>query len=133
MSVRVSIVDGALGAGAKTDFPGAGAVVVFEGVVRPTEGSASIEALEYQTYEPMAQRMLERIGEELSQRHGLIGLDVEHSRGRVGVGECSFRLVVASAHRKEAMAAMNEFIDLLKRDVPIWKRPIRAAGARQRS
>jgi molybdopterin synthase catalytic subunit len=39
-------------------------------------------------------------------------------------GQCSFRLQVASAHRAEALAAMTEFIDRLKRDVPIWKSPV---------
>ena len=83
-----------------------------------------IEALDYQTYEPMAQSMIAQIGNELIAKHGLFGMFVIHSRGRVRVGECSFRLTIAARHRKEALKAMDEFIDRLKQDVPIWKKPV---------
>jgi len=42
----------------------------------------------------------------------------------VAVGEVSFVLIVESAHRAEALAAMADFIDRLKQDVPIWKRAV---------
>jgi len=127
MSVEVRIVDGALKReGYNPISPeGAGAVVVFEGIVRPTEGDQKIEALDYEAYEPMASGKLEEIATSLNESHGLIGMVVEHSRGRVDVGACSFRLTVSSAHRREAIAAMSEFIDRLKQDVPIWKKPVR--------
>jgi molybdopterin synthase catalytic subunit len=121
MSVRVTISTGTLPPAKAPSATGAGAVVVFEGIVRAREGERDIDALHYETYEPMAQNMLEAIATELIARHGLLGMHVEHSRGRVAVGECSFRLAVMSRHRKEALAAMDEFIDRMKRDVPIWK------------
>lgn len=132
MSVEVTIIDGPLPAApsAAAVVDGAGAVVVFEGIVRAREGDGVIEALEYQAYEPMAQRQMGELAGELVARHGLLRVRVEHSRGRVGVGECSFRLVIESPHRAEALAAMGEFIDRLKRDVPIWKRPVWRAGPR---
>ncbi len=100
---------------------GAGAVVTFEGLVRPLEDGRAIRGLCYEAYEPMARDMLINIGEELVQAFGLIGLCVEHSTGLVLVGECSFRLQIAGRHRQESLAAMEQFIDRLKRDVPIWK------------
>jgi len=100
---------------------GAGAVVSFEGIVRPTENGRTIRGLEYEVYEPMAHDLLATIGEELVRRYDLVGLCVEHSKGLVRVGDCSFRLQVAGRHRQESLAAMSEFIDRLKRDVPIWK------------
>lgn len=69
----------------------------------------------------MARDMLATIGEETVGRHCLVGLCVEHSTGLVLVGECSFRLQIAAPHRQEALAAMGQFIDRLKKDVPIWK------------
>jgi molybdopterin synthase catalytic subunit len=100
---------------------GAGAIVCFEGRVRGLEEGRIIRGLCYEAYEPMAVDMLHTIGEEMFDRNGLIGLSVEHSRGMVMVGECSFRLRIAGRHRREALAAMSEFIDRMKRDVPIWK------------
>ncbi len=104
-------------------FPcdGAGAVVCFEGRVRELEDGRSIRGLCYEVYEPMAGDMLTVLGEETLCRHGLLGLCVEHSRGTVPVGECSFRLQVAGRHRREALEAMSQFIDRMKQDVPIWK------------
>jgi molybdopterin synthase catalytic subunit len=131
--MQVEIVDGAVGPARPPDVPGAGAILMFEGIVREAEPSAedpraTIEALDYQTYEPMAQSMIVKIGDELIAKHGLMGMFVIHSRGRVAVGECSFRLVVAAKHRKEALRAMDEFIDLLKKDVPIWKKAVWRQG-----
>jgi molybdopterin synthase catalytic subunit len=33
-------------------------------------------------------------------------------------------LTIDSAHRVEALLAMGEFIDRMKIDVPLWKRPV---------
>lgn len=126
MTVEVVLCDGPLESPAGDGWrpAGAGAVVVFEGIVRGEEDGKHISGLEYEAYEPMASRQIERICRELIAEHGVIGMRVEHSRGRVAVGACSFRLRVASAHRKEAIRAMEAFIDLLKQDVPIWKRAV---------
>lgn len=108
-----------------------GATLRFEGVVRRAErdpAAADVErallALDYQTYDPMAQRGLEALAVSVAERHGLKSIVALHSRGRVGVGEVSFVLIVESAHRAEALAAMADFIDRLKQDVPIWKRAV---------
>jgi len=112
MQVEVTIVDGPLPAVRPTCHQhGAGAVLCFEGVVRPLEGDRPIEALEYEVYEPMAPNTLRRLGEEVARAHGLIGVSIEHSRGRVEAGQCSFRVQVSSAHRQEALSAVADFID----------------------
>lgn len=128
MNITISITDGPLGPESAWQPQRAGAILSFEGIVRAKEGEGTISALDYQTYEPMAQQMLEEIARDLIERHGLLGMHIHHSRGRVPVGQCSFRLLVASLHRKEAIAAMDEFIDRLKRDVPIWKKAVWQPG-----
>lgn len=125
----VAIVDGPVPPASDAPEPGSGGLLVFEGFVRELEPredepTARIQALNYQAYEPMAQNQIIRIGNDLIARHGLLGLSVIHSRGRVRVGECSIRVTISSRHRKEALTAMDEFIDLLKKDVPIWKEPV---------
>jgi len=108
-----------------------GATLRFEGVVRRAERdpeAADVErdllALDYQTYDPMAQRGLEALAVSVAERHGLRSIVALHSRGRVGVGEVSFVLEVAAPHRVETLAAVADFIDRLKQDVPIWKRAV---------
>lgn len=131
MSVSIEIVDGAVPRRADDQTAcgaGVGAVLVFEGIVRGTEGGAGIDALRYELYEPMTQRQLDRLASAMVMRHRLESLSVVHSRGRVAVGEPSMRVIIRSAHRAEALAAMAEFVDALKRDVPIWKSPVPSHG-----
>ncbi len=124
MSVEIHIVEGAVGVETTAAAPGAGAVLVFDGVVRGVEEGRDLAALEYEVYEPMASQQLGALAADVVRSHGLMGLRCIHSRGRVGVGKCSLRVTICSAHRAEALAGMGEFIDRLKRDVPIWKKPI---------
>ena len=125
MMTEVRIVDGPLGPTQATPglCAGEGAVVVFEGVVRPDEAGRSIAGLVYQAYRPMAERELAELARMAAERFGVLGVRVEHSEGFVPVGRTSFRLTVWSEHRAEALAAMGWFIDEMKRDVPIWKQP----------
>ncbi len=101
-----------------------GATLVFEGIVRANEQGRAIRALSYEAYEPMATNALTELARDILHKHALIAITVEHSRGEVLAGERSIRLAIDSPHRKEALAAMDEFIDRMKRDVPIWKSPI---------
>jgi molybdopterin synthase catalytic subunit len=131
MNVDICIQDGPLAAAPamKADpiVPGgAGAVVRFDGVVRAGENGGVITALDYEVYEPMASRQLRRLAEEVGESFGLLAITAIHSRGRVMVGQCAFRLQVAAVHRAEALAAMEAFIDRMKRDVPIWKTAVHA-------
>ena len=138
MSVEIHIVQGAIGATAERSEERAGDVLslpriaqleigaelVFDGIVRRMAGGREVAALEYEVYEPMASRQLGTLGEDVTRKHGLIGLRCVHSRGRVGVGECSMRVTIWSAHRAPALVGMGEFIDRLKLDVPIWKKVV---------
>ena len=123
MTIEVELRNGPLPARDDWAVQGAGAVIRFEGVVRPTEHGETLAALWYEQYPPMTQRELRRLAEQVAATHGLIGLRVTHSHGRVPVGAVSFRLDVASRHRAEGLAAMQTFIDRLKQEVPLWKVP----------
>ena len=123
MSVHVRLTQGPLADATQTRVVnGSGAKIVFDGIVRPMEDEAEIVGLDYEAYRPMAEEQLERIGIQLLEKHGLLAMDIEHSVGFVPNYACSFRLIVDSKHRKEGLRAMDEFIDLLKQDVPLWKR-----------
>ena len=93
----------------------------FRGVVRPVENGRAIAGLRYEAYGPMAVAEMGRLLEELKSRHGLLGAQVWHRTGFVPAGEAAVSIAIASGHRGEAFAAMVEFMDRLKQDVPIWK------------
>lgn len=101
--------------------PGSGALVRFEGRVRPDENGQTIEALIYEAYEPMAQDQMTRILQQLAESWPCTLARVRHRIGRVPVGEAAIILEVFSVHRAEAFALASAFMDRLKQDVPIWK------------
>ena len=120
----ISIIDAPLQnlPAAKSD-PTAGAVVSFEGIVRPNEDNRPISGLRYTTYDPMAHNTLAALANQAAEQFGLTSIAVGHSRGFIAVGQCSFRLTIAAPHRREALDAMDWFIDRMKLDAPIWKTP----------
>lgn len=127
-SVTARLHPGALPRGLTlAETPGCGAMVKFEGLVRPMEGGRAITGLAYEAYEPMAVKVLEQLGRVAIEKHaGVMQVEVHHSVGFVPNHGCSFTLLVAAAHRKEALAAADFFIDEMKREVPIWKEPVYA-------
>jgi len=100
---------------------GCGAVVEFSGIVRGEEEGRPISALEYQAYEPMAVRELERLIRELLAQIPCASVRVSHRIGVIPVGESAIILQVASPHRGAAFSFATAFMDRLKQDVPIWK------------
>ena len=65
----------------ETATAGAGAIVRFEGRVRAEEKGATIDALEYEAYEPMALAQMEKIARELGALHACLGVRVRHRLG----------------------------------------------------
>jgi molybdopterin synthase catalytic subunit len=100
---------------------GDGAVTSFVGLVREQNQGRRVEFLEYEAYEPLAIRALNRIVDEA--RHSWPGtrVGVHHRIGRLELGEASIIIVAASAHRADAFAACRYTIERVKQVVPIWK------------
>ena len=107
-----------------------GASVEFQGLIRREEGSIPITCLEYETYEPMAERVIARLVEQTRQRWPIHQVYVKHRFGRVPVGELALFVGVRAAHRREAFEACQFLIDEIKREAPIWKTAIAADGMR---
>ncbi len=102
--------------------PEDGAVAVFEGVVRNQARGKRVRRLEYHAYETMALKKLEEIRERAKKEYDIREIGIIHRLGRLGHGECSVAIVVASAHRGPAFEACRFAIDTLKKIVPIWKK-----------
>lgn len=113
---------------ARVHHPGAGAVVVFVGTVRDHAHGKAVERLEYEAYEPMAQRQLERIAEQCEAERPGTRVAMVHRHGKLGVGEVSVVIAVSSAHRGDAFEGCRECLERIKTDVPIWKREVGPDG-----
>ena len=119
---EISVTETPLAADA-IDVAGAGAVVDFCGIVRPTENGRKIVGIDYDAHHTMAEHQLKQIAGQAADR---VGLDLVRINRRIGffaAGETSLFLRVASAHRGEGFRGSQWIIDELKKRVPIWKRP----------
>ncbi len=103
----------------------AGAVVTFDGVVRNQTKGRRVISLQYEAYQPMAIREMQRIGTEVHERWPEVDrIGIIHRFGELGISESSVVIVVTSPHRKVAFEACHYTIDRLKQTVPIWKKEI---------
>jgi len=103
---------------------GMGAVVYFLGVVRGTEGDAAITAIEYESFQRMAEHQFQLLFDEMEKRWPLESVRLVHRLGVVKVNEPSLWVEAVAPHRGEAFAACQWLIDEMKRVVPIWKKPV---------
>ncbi len=106
-----------------------GAVVVFDGIVRDNSRGRTTLYLDYEAYEEMAAKQMDELARDAVARFGVRHVSLIHRLGRLGIGETSVLIVVASAHRAQAFDASRWLIDTLKKTVPIWKKETFADGA----
>ncbi len=106
--------------------PANGAIVGFQGIVRDHDGGRGVSLLEYQAH-PDAERFLLDCCRTVSDRTGLPVAAI-HRVGSLVVGDLALLAVVAAPHRAEAFAACADLVELIKTDVPIWKRQHFADG-----
>jgi molybdopterin synthase catalytic subunit len=100
---------------------GHGAVASFVGLVREQNQGRRVSFLEYEAYEPLAVRALQRIVAEAREAWADTRIGVHHRIGRLELGEASIIIVAVSPHRAHAFAACRYAIERVKQIVPIWK------------
>jgi molybdopterin synthase catalytic subunit len=130
--MRVEIVEGPIDAAeivAGVKAGADGAVCVFDGIVRDNTRGRRTLYLDYEAYREMALEQMRGLAEEARTRFGVREVAMVHRLGRLGVGETSVLIAVASAHRGATFEACRWLIDTLKKTVPIWKKETFADGA----
>ena len=115
---------------AMTGHAGVGAISLFLGTVRDLNDGRDVSGMDYEAYQPMAERELGAIAAETCEQHPGVSLAIEHRIGSLRVGDVSVAIAAAHAHRGPAMAASQRVIEQLKRRVPIWKREHYVDGER---
>ncbi len=120
--------------GAWVQHPACGAVVTFTGVTREHNRERDVVELDYEAFEAMTGPEMGRIFEDcrsqVRAQDGLTGdtdpmrMVCAHRTGKVGVGEPSVVICVASPHRDAAFWAARFLIDTLKERLPVWKKEL---------
>lgn len=109
--------------------PHCGGIDVFIGTVRDSTKGKEVVRLEFEAYESMALKEMQKIAEDASRLWPVSRVVIHHRTGVLAVGDVPVVIAVSAAHRDAAFAACRYAIDTLKQTVPIWKREVFADGA----
>ena len=104
----------------------AGAIATFTGRVRAKDSPEDrpTEHLEFERYDGVAQQRMATIRRELEARDGVHDVRLHHKTGVVEAGEDIVFVVVLAGHRGEAFAAVQDGINRLKDEVPLFKKEV---------
>jgi molybdopterin synthase catalytic subunit len=103
----------------KTDD--SGCVVTYVGLIRNSSKGKAVVSVEYQDTKGNAAEALKKIAQEIKQKWPIEDIAVCHRVGKLKVGEINFLVAVASAHRKEGLAACSYAVDRFKELLPTRK------------
>lgn len=106
-----------------------GAIVSFVGHVRRHCADGQIDELFLEHYAGMTEACLAQIEATARSKWPLLGVDIVHRYGALKPGDAIVFVAVASAHRQAAFDAANFIMDILKTQVPFWKREKRNGQA----
>ena len=111
-----------------------GAVVMFTGLVRGITGNSDphdTSHLEYEAYQPMAEKMMRRIADEIRVRWPLIeSIAIIQRTGKFSPGDPTVTVACSAAHRDTGVFDAARYgIDRLKEIVPVWKKEFTSQGA----
>lgn len=104
--------------------PQSGGIDVFIGTVRDATKGKSVMRLEFEAYEPMALKEMQKIAEKAFEKWPVQKLLIHHRTGILKVADVPVIIAVSCAHRDAAFEVCRYVIDTLKQTVPIWKKEI---------
>ena len=106
----------------------AGAIATFVGTTRVESRGRTVQHLDYEAYEGMAEQVMAAIAAALKERYDVCEIAIHHRTGHVEIGEASVVIAVSAPHRQDALAACKDAIDTLKEQVPLWKKEVYEGG-----
>ncbi|SNR38571.1 molybdopterin synthase [Halorubrum vacuolatum] len=101
-----------------------GAIATFTGRVRAKDAPDDDRTshLAFEKYEGVARERMDAISEELTDRPGVFEVLMHHRTGVIEAGEDIVFVVVLAGHREEAFRTVEDGINRLKDEVPIFKK-----------
>jgi molybdopterin synthase catalytic subunit len=105
------------------NFEKAGAIALFIGVARgETLKGEKVQKLTLEAYEEKANEVLTKICDDLSQRPGIVDVQIHHLLGEFNVGEDLVYVLVAGSHRTDVFPVLREAVERYKSEAPIFKK-----------
>ena len=99
-----------------------GGICVFVGTVREFTQGEEVVSLEFETYQKMALKEMDKIATDAMHKWSLNKVIIRHAVGLKKVEAPVVVVGASSAHREACFEACRYLIDTLKETVPIWKK-----------
>jgi len=115
-----------------SNFEKAGAIALFIGIARgETLEGEKVQKLTLEAYEEKANEVLAKICDDLSQKPGIVDVQIHHLLGEFNIGEDLVYVSVAGSHRTDVFPVLREAVERYKKEAPIFKkeRVINAKGS----
>jgi molybdopterin synthase catalytic subunit len=103
----------------------AGAIGLFIGVVRGEtleSEKGTVQGLTIEAYEQNADQVLNKISTELTQKPGIVNVQIHHLLGDFKVGDDLVYVAVAGSHRTDVFPVLQEAVERYKSEVPVFKK-----------
>jgi molybdopterin synthase catalytic subunit len=105
------------------NYPKAGAIAFFVGVVRgETLEGEKVEGLTMEAYEEKANQVLTKICDDLSQKPGIVNVQIHHLLGEFNIGDELVYVAVAGSHRTDVFPVLQEAVERYKSETPVFKK-----------
>jgi len=104
--------------------PACGGMASFVGTVRNHTKGKSVTRLEYECYESMAVKEIQKIADKAISLFSVKNIVVHHRTGILFPGDAAVIIVVSDGHRNAVFDACSFIIENIKKTVPIWKKEI---------
>lgn len=105
------------------NFEKAGAIALFIGVARSeTIEGEKVQKLTLEAYEEKANEVLAKICDDLSQKPGIVDVQIHHLLGEFNVGEDLVYVLVAGSHRTDVFPVLREAVERYKSEAPVFKK-----------
>ena len=105
-----------------------GAIGVFIGFVRKLSEDKEVVRLEYEAYEPVFSEKMAEIERRLERYPGVEGVRIYHRTGVLKPGEDIVYVVIMGRHRKDLWKPLAESMEIVKRELPVWKKEVYSDG-----
>ena len=105
-----------------------GAEISFSGVVRNNNLGRKVLFLEYEAYPDMAEKVLQKIGEDACKDYDISNIVLWHRTGHLEISEVSMVIAVGAPHRAAAFEACRAAVEKVKALAPVWKREVWEGG-----
>lgn len=107
--------------------PECGAVGVFVGYVKGISRGRKVLRLEYERYDELYERKRRELERILGERYG-VNVRIYHKVGVFRPGDDVLYVVVVGRSRKDVFEPLRECVELVKRELPVWKKEVYENG-----